>query len=61
MAKSHRESNETITLPVDYGNDMMAKADALDELIEQGVIDKETVLNVSKGTWFGERLEGLWR
>lgn len=49
-----------MTLPVKEGNLMMAKADALDALIEKDIINKETIINIGYTDWYREILVKEW-
>ncbi|HEL2382920.1 TPA: hypothetical protein TZS71_000660 [Streptococcus suis] len=49
-----------MTLPIIEGNLMMAKAEALDDLIENGVISKETIINIGAENWYAEYLANKW-
>ncbi|HEP1278707.1 hypothetical protein [Streptococcus pyogenes] len=49
-----------MTLPIKYGNLMMAKADALDALIENDIVNKETIINIGNDDWYAEYLANKW-
>ncbi|HEL1731518.1 TPA: hypothetical protein TXT61_000517 [Streptococcus suis] len=51
---------QMMTLPIKEGNLMMAKAEALDDLIEKGVISKETIINIGDENWYAEYLANKW-
>lgn len=51
---------QMMTLPISEGNLMMAKAEALDDLIDKGVIDKETIINTGDDDWYAEYLAEKW-
>lgn len=51
---------QMMTLPIKEGNLMMAKADALDALIENDIINKETIINIGYTDWFSEILAKEW-
>lgn len=47
---------QMMTLPISEGNLMIAKAEALDDLIDKGVINKETIINIGDDNWYAEYL-----
>lgn len=51
---------QMMTLPISEGNLMIAKAEALDDLIDKGVIDKETIINIGDDNWYAEYLAKKW-
>lgn len=51
---------QMMTLPIKEGNLMMAKADALDALIENDIINKETIINIGHTYWYREILAKKW-
>ena len=51
---------QMMTLPIKEGNLMMAKADALDALIENDIINKETIINIGYTDWYREILVKEW-
>ena len=51
---------QMMTLPIKEGNLMMAKADALDALIEKDIINKETIINIGYTDWYREILVKEW-
>lgn len=51
---------QMMTLPIKEGNLMMAKADALDALIENDIINKETIINIGHTDWYREILVKEW-
>ncbi|HEM6342182.1 TPA: hypothetical protein U2D03_001774, partial [Streptococcus suis] len=44
---------QMMTLPIKYGNLMMAKAEALDDLIEKGIVDKQQIVEIGGIDWYG--------
>lgn len=42
-----------MTLPITEGNLMMAKAEALDILIDMNIVNRETVVNLASNDWCG--------
>lgn len=54
------EPSPTMTLPIKEGNDMLAKAEALDALLDSGTFNKETIVNIGDDDWYAERLARLW-
>ncbi|NQM29323.1 hypothetical protein HO415_01295 [Streptococcus suis] len=51
---------QMMTLPINEGNLMIAKADALDALIEKGIVNKETIINIGDDDWYAEQLANKW-
>lgn len=51
---------QIMTLPIKDGNLMMAKADALDALIENDIVNKETIINIGNDDWYAEYLTNKW-
>lgn len=51
---------QMMTLPIKEGNLMMAKADALDALIENDIVNEETIINIGYTDWYREILEKEW-
>ena len=54
------DKEQMMTLPIKEGNLMIAKADALDALIENEIINKETIINIGYTDWYGEILAKEW-
>ncbi|MBO4108076.1 hypothetical protein J5566_07755 [Streptococcus suis] len=51
---------QTMTLPIKEGNLMMAKAEALDALIENNIVCKEQIIAIGNDDWFGDYLSNRW-
>ncbi|HEL1931447.1 TPA: hypothetical protein TYI17_000672 [Streptococcus suis] len=51
---------QMMTLPIKYRNLMMAKAEALDDLIEKGIVDKQQIVEISGIDWYGGYLANEW-
>jgi putative AlgH/UPF0301 family transcriptional regulator len=51
---------QMMTLPIKEGNLMMAKADALDALIENDIVNEETIINIGYTDWYREILAKEW-
>lgn len=51
---------QMMTLPIKEGNLMMAKADALDALIENDIVGKETIIDIGYTDWYSEILINEW-
>ncbi|WP_208562804.1 hypothetical protein [Streptococcus suis] len=49
-----------MTLPIKEGNLMMAKAEALDALIENNIVCKEQIIAIGNDDWFGDYLSNRW-
>lgn len=51
---------QMMTLPIKEGNLMMAKADALDALIEKDIVNEETIITIGHTDWYREILAKEW-
>lgn len=51
---------QTMTLPINEGNLMIAKAEALDALIDNDIVNKETIINIGDDDWYAEYLSNRW-
>ncbi|VTY17545.1 hypothetical protein [Streptococcus anginosus] len=51
---------QMMTLPIKEGNLMMAKADALDALIENDIVNEETIINIGYTDWYRKILAKEW-
>lgn len=48
-------------MPINETNMMIAKLEVLELLVEKGVIDKETALNIDNDSWCCAYLQDKWK